>query len=113
MSFFASSSIKTKLLTCFSVILLLSCIVSGLSIKAIYGSINIAAVLQDKISDNYRVAARVSQTLETANESMIRYLTPNNQTDANKRSLEERFENLTNAVNAVDPEPEIWAAWVS
>ncbi len=109
MSFFASSSIKTKLLTCFSVILLLSCIVSGLSIKAIYGSINIAAVLQDKISDNYRVAARVSQTLETANESMIRYLTPNNQTDANKRSLESALSDLTNAVNAVNPEPEIQA----
>ena len=109
MSFFASSSIKTKLLTCFSVILLLSCIVSGLSIKAIYGSINIAAVLQDKISDNYRVAARVSQTLETANESMIRYLTPNNQTDANKRSLESALSDLTNAVNAVIPEPEIQA----
>ena len=109
MSFFASSSIKTKLLICFSVILLLSCIVSGLSIKAIYGSINIAAVLQDKISDNYRVAARVSQTLEMANESMIRYLTPNNQTDANKRSLESALSDLTNAVNAVNPEPEIQA----
>ena len=109
MSFFASSSIKTKLLICFSVILLLSCIVSGLSIKAMYSSINIAAVLQDKISDNYRVAARVSETLERANESMIRYLTPNNQTDANKRSLESALSDLTNAVNAVNPEPEIQA----
>ena len=45
-----------------------------------YSSNNIAAVLQDKISDNYRVAARVSETLENCNEAMIRYLTPNNQT---------------------------------
>ncbi len=107
MSFFASSSIKTKLLICFSVVLLLSCIVSGLSIKAMHNSINIAAVLQDKISDNYRVAARVSKTLENANEAMIRYLTPNNQTDANKRSLENALSDFTNAVNAVIPEPEI------
>ena len=74
-----------------------------------YSSINIAAVLQDKISDSYRVAARVSETLERANESMIRYLTPNNQTDANKRSLESALSDLTNAVNAVNPEPEIQA----
>lgn len=64
-------------------------------------------MLQDKISDNYRVAANVSKRLEDCNEAMIRYLTPNNQTDANRNSLVNALRELTAAVNAVRPEPEI------
>ena len=72
-----------------------------------YSSNNIAAVLQDKISDNYRVAARVSETLENCNEAMIRYLTPNNQTEANRSNLLNAISNFTTAVNALRPEAEI------
>ncbi len=71
MSFFASSSIKTKLLSCFVIILILSCLVSGLSIKAMYSSINIATDLQDKISVGFRRVTAVSNALENSNEYMV------------------------------------------
>ncbi|MCK0527392.1 methyl-accepting chemotaxis protein [Anaerobiospirillum sp. NML120449] len=110
MSFFASSSIKTKLLSCFVIILILSCLVSGLSIKAMYSSINIATDLQDKISVGFRRVTAVSNALENSNEYMVSYLTPNNQSDSNRARLESSIEELNRAVAGLHADDEIRVA---
>ena len=107
MSFLASSSIKTKLLSCFGIILFLSCVVSGLSIYSMYRSITIAADLEEMITGPFRRISAVSNTMDTTNQHMVAYLTPNQQTEANRTRLMKSLDEFNTAVIAMRTVPEI------
>ena len=107
MGFLSTASIKTKLLVCFILVLVLSCIVSGLSIKAFSSSINVATDLQEKFTVNYARVNRVSKSVQAANSAMIAYLTPNSQTNENRNKLTTSLAEMDEAINVMNPEPEI------
>ena len=107
MSLFASSSIKTRLLACFALIMALSIVVAGLSIKAMYSSISIATSLEETISGSYRRISITGSSLENTNAAMVSYLTPNNQTPANLQKLQSDMEKFRTAVNNLRLAPDL------
>ena len=72
-----------------------------------YSSISIASDLQTMITVQYRQINDISKNIETANEAMVRYLTPNNQSEDNRRKLEESIAELNRTVSALHVAPQI------
>ncbi|MCK0535258.1 MULTISPECIES: methyl-accepting chemotaxis protein [unclassified Anaerobiospirillum] len=101
MSFFASSSIKVRLMACFGLVMVLSLIVSGLSINAMYSSISTATRVSEIITGNYRRIALTSTTFESTNAAIINYLTPNNQTPANMQKVNEEMDKFITSTKAL------------
>ncbi len=99
MNFFQNASIKTKLLTCFSVVLLLSFTISGIAISSLYTGISTAEKLQFGVIESFKRVSHVAQTIENANASVILFLSPNQQTAANQRQVEQHLSEMMTAVN--------------
>ena len=72
-----------------------------------YSSISIASDLQTMITVQYRQINDISKNIETANEAMVRYLTPNNQSEDNRRKLEESIAELNRTVSVLHVAPQI------
>lgn len=101
MSFFQNASIKTKLLTCFSVVLLLSFIISGIAISSLFTGINTAEKLQQDVIGSFQRVNHASQTIENANASVILFLSPNQQTPANQQAVEQNLSAMMSAIEVL------------
>ena len=88
-------------MACFGLVMVLSLIVSGLSINAMYSSISTATRVSEIITGNYRRIALTSTTFESTNAAIINYLTPNNQTPANMQKVNEAMDKFITSTKAL------------
>ncbi len=101
MNLLSSSSIKTKLISCFMAVLLLSLVVSGIAIINMNSSIRIAADLQDTIKGSYTRINAAADAIDHADELMIAYLAPNGQTEANRSALVNALQDMDRYVQSL------------
>ncbi len=107
MNFLSLSSIKSKLLACFCVVLIISCAISSIAISSLYQGISTADMLQQRIVGAFSQISTASYHVKKANSALIVYLTPNKQSDANYdvvRNEVRRMLDIVNSLESLTPE---------
>lgn len=99
MNFMQNTSIKTKLLVSFIVVLLLSCIVSSLSIHSMYNGLTSAETMDYELRVRYRRVSNFNDYLGTAKDLLVEYVTPGNQTPELAAKVNESIRVLTEKTN--------------
>ena len=95
MGIWSKLKIKSKLMLVFSMILLLTCIISFIAVQALFASTNVATSVRNLVETRFEQTLNVNNSIVTANNSLSEYLTPGNVT----AEFRQRFE--TNAAAAI------------
>ncbi len=101
MNFFQFSSIKGKLLACFTIVLILSCTISGIAISNLYAGTKAAEDLQINVVDAFGRITSAGAAVEKNNSAMIVYLSPNMQTPQNAQAVERNMSEMLDAMSVL------------
>ena len=95
MGIWSKLKIKSKLMLVFSMILLLTCIISFIAVQALFASTDVATSVRNLVETRFEQTLNVNNSIVAANNSLSEYLTPGNVTT----EFRQRFEN--NATTAI------------
>ena len=77
-SFWSKLKIKTKLMVGFSVILILSCVIAAIAVRALFASVNVADDVRRLVDTRFEAAINLSNSSVATNNALADYLTPGN-----------------------------------
>ncbi len=95
MSFWSKLKIKSKLMLVFSLILLLTCIISFIAVRALFSSTEVATSVRDMVETRFNQVLTINTNIVSANNHLAEYLTPGNVTP----QFRQVFENAVTVVN--------------
>ena len=95
MSFWSKLKIKSKLMLVFSLILLLTCIISFIAVRALFSSTEVATSVRDMVETRFNQVLTINNNIVSANNHLAEYLTPGNVTP----QFRQKFENAVTVVN--------------
>lgn len=95
MSFWSKLKIKSKLMLVFSLILLLTCIISFIAVRALFASTEVATSVRDMVETRFNQVLTINTNIVSANNHLAEYLTPGNVTP----QFRQVFENAVTVVN--------------
>ena len=95
MSFWSKLKIKSKLMLVFSLILLLTCIISFIAVRALFSSTEVATSVRDMVETRFNQVLTINNNIVSANNHLAEYLTPGNVTP----QFRQKFESSVNVVN--------------
>ncbi len=96
MSFWSKLKIKSKLMLVFSLILLLTCIISFIAVRALFSSTEVATSVRDMVETRFNQVLTINTNIVSANNHLAEYLTPGNVTP----QFRQVFENAVTVVNS-------------
>ena len=96
MSFWSKLKIKSKLMLVFSLILLLTCIISFIAVRALFASTEVATSVRDMVETRFNQVLTINNNIVSANNHLAEYLTPGNVTP----QFRQVFENAVTVVNS-------------
>lgn len=77
-SFWSKLKIKTKLLVGFSIILILTCVIAAIAVRALFASVNVADDVRRLVDTRFEAAIILSNSAVATNNTLSDYLTPGN-----------------------------------
>lgn len=95
MSFWSKLKIKSKLMLVFSLILLLTCIISFIAVRALFSSTEVATSVRDMVETRFNQVLTINTNIVSANNHLAEYLTPGNVNP----QFRQKFENAVTVVN--------------
>lgn len=89
MFFWNSLRVRTKLISMFCLVLLILGIVSGIAVRALYNSTEVAGYVQNMVSGRFEKVVTLTTNLAYSNNALSEYLTPGNTNESRRRAFEE------------------------
>ncbi|MDT3662041.1 MAG: HAMP domain-containing methyl-accepting chemotaxis protein [Anaerobiospirillum sp.] len=77
-SFWSKLKIKTKLLVGFSIILILTCVIAAIAVRALFASVNVADDVRRLVDTRFEAAINLGNSAVATNNTLSDYLTPGN-----------------------------------
>lgn len=77
-SFWSKLKIKTKLLVGFSIILILTCVIAAIAVRALFASVNVADDVHRLVDTRFEAAINLGNSAVATNNTLSDYLTPGN-----------------------------------
>ena len=77
-SFWSKLKIKTKLLVGFSIILILTCVIAAIAVRALFASVSVADDVRRFVDTRFEAAINLSNSAVATNNTLSDYLTPGN-----------------------------------
>ena len=77
-AFWSKLKIKTKLLVGFSIILILTCVIAAIAVRALFASVNVADDVRRLVDTRFEAAINLGNSAVATNNTLSDYLTPGN-----------------------------------
>ena len=77
-SFWSKLKIKTKLLVGFSIILILTCVIAAIAVRALFASVSVADDVRRLVDTRFEAAINLGNSAVATNNTLSDYLTPGN-----------------------------------
>ena len=87
-SFWSKLKIKTKLMVGFSIILILTCVIAAIAVRALFASVNVADDVRRLVDTRFEAAINLSISSVATNNTLSDYLTPGNVNAQNRAKFE-------------------------
>lgn len=94
MSFFDTIKIRTKLLIGFGIILLLTCCISLIAVRALFASTSVADHVRYLIDTRFERAVQINADIVAANNALFEYLTPGNLDEPRRATSEQNLKTV-------------------
>ncbi len=109
MSFFDSIKIRTKLLIGFGIILLLTCCISAIAVRALFASTTVADQVRFLIDTRFERAVKINADVVAANNALFEYLTPGNLDEPRRATAENNLQTVISNLEGLERDKTIAA----
>ncbi len=87
-SFWSRLKLKTKLMVGFGVILVLSCVIAAIAVRALFASVEVANDVRRLVDTRFEATLNLNNSLVSTNNILSDYLTPGNVNEQNRSKFE-------------------------
>ena len=87
-SFWSRLKLKTKLMVGFGVILVLTCVIAAIAVRALFASVEVANDVRRLVDTRFEATLNLNNSLVSTNNILSDYLTPGNVNEQNRSKFE-------------------------